>query len=193
MSYGTSVGPKPHTRQEASGTNNSGATCACGARAVGLDAQTGEPVCEECARLRCDGGDVAQVTRVPEHVLEATPDHILEQGLEMAAYEYEEKHLTVEHQERECRVCEGETHHRIETDEFRGRTAIVCSVCGETNVTTTDGGAVLADFTDTTTVDERPDDCDCAPCMIRHDLPCWPCYRDGFEEPNPTALEEDDE
>jgi hypothetical protein len=31
---------------------------------------------------------------------------------------------------------------------------------------------------------ERPDDCDCFPSM--EDLPCWPCYRDGFEEPNPT-------
>jgi hypothetical protein len=33
--------------------------------------------------------------------------------------------------------------------------------------------------------DERPDDCDCIPSM--EDLPCWPCYRDGFEEPNPHA------
>ena len=33
--------------------------------------------------------------------------------------------------------------------------------------------------------DERPNDCDCAPTF--EDLPCWPCYRDGFEEPNPDA------
>jgi hypothetical protein len=32
---------------------------------------------------------------------------------------------------------------------------------------------------------ERPDDCDCSPLF--EDLPCWPCYRDGFEEPNPHA------
>lgn len=29
--------------------------------------------------------------------------------------------------------------------------------------------------------DERPEDCDCSPLM--KDLPCWPCYRDGFDEP----------
>lgn len=31
--------------------------------------------------------------------------------------------------------------------------------------------------------DERPGDCDCIEAL--GDLPCWPCYRDGFEEPNP--------
>jgi hypothetical protein len=35
--------------------------------------------------------------------------------------------------------------------------------------------------------DERPDDCDCAPTF--EELPCWPCYRDGFEEPNPNVGE----
>jgi hypothetical protein len=35
-----------------------------------------------------------------------------------------------------------------------------------------------------TTNDERPDDCDCSPLF--EDLPCWPCYRDGFKKPNPT-------
>jgi hypothetical protein len=30
---------------------------------------------------------------------------------------------------------------------------------------------------------DRPEDCWCAPEM--EDLPCWPCYRDGFETPNP--------
>jgi len=33
--------------------------------------------------------------------------------------------------------------------------------------------------------DERPDDCDCSPLF--EDLPCWPCYRDGFDAPNPNA------
>jgi hypothetical protein len=32
---------------------------------------------------------------------------------------------------------------------------------------------------------ERPDDCNCNPLM--KDLPCWSCYRDEFEEPNPHA------
>jgi len=34
---------------------------------------------------------------------------------------------------------------------------------------------------------ERPDDCGC--WNSDGDLPCWPCYRDGFAEPNPNAGE----
>jgi hypothetical protein len=30
---------------------------------------------------------------------------------------------------------------------------------------------------------ERPDDCQCAPFLADADLPCWPCYRDGFRTP----------
>jgi hypothetical protein len=33
--------------------------------------------------------------------------------------------------------------------------------------------------------DRRPADCDCLPTF--NDLPCWPCYRDGFRVPNPDA------
>jgi hypothetical protein len=45
-----------------------------------------------------------------------------------------------------------------------------------------DGGVTFeADSTDDS--DERPDDCNCSLSM--KDLPCWPCFRDGFEEPNP--------
>lgn len=36
--------------------------------------------------------------------------------------------------------------------------------------------------------DARPEDCDCV--GVLDDLPCWPCYRDGFEEPNPNVDEE---
>jgi len=36
---------------------------------------------------------------------------------------------------------------------------------------------------------DRPDDCNCAPFMADHGLPCWPCYRDGFEMPNPDPSE----
>jgi hypothetical protein len=36
---------------------------------------------------------------------------------------------------------------------------------------------------------ERPDDCDC--WSLDPDLPCWPCYRDGFETPNPDAEDDD--
>lgn len=38
---------------------------------------------------------------------------------------------------------------------------------------------------------ERPDDCDC--WSLEPDLPCWPCYRDGFETPNPSAEDSDDD
>ena len=33
-------------------------------------------------------------------------------------------------------------------------------------------------------VDDRPDDCS---CLSSWDLPCWPCYRVGFETANPEA------
>jgi len=44
-------------------------------------------------------------------------------------------------------------------------------------VATSDGGIIDTD-------DEgRPDDCDCGAWNAGEDLPCWPCARDGFEEP----------
>lgn len=36
--------------------------------------------------------------------------------------------------------------------------------------------------------DARPADCTCLPTFER--LPCWPCYRDHFETPNPNAEEQ---
>jgi hypothetical protein len=53
----------------------------------------------------------------------------------------------------------------------------------------TDGGT--ATTTDTVTMSEedhpreRPVDCGC--WDPDGDLPCWPCYRDGFETPNPDS------
>lgn len=50
----------------------------------------------------------------------------------------------------------------------------------------------LADFegspngTDASTETDRPDDCCCEDFHTDVDLPCWPCYRDGFEEPAAT-------
>jgi hypothetical protein len=41
-----------------------------------------------------------------------------------------------------------------------------------------DGGVIEAE-----TDDVRPDDCGCVESM--RGLACWPCYRDGFETPNP--------
>jgi hypothetical protein len=31
--------------------------------------------------------------------------------------------------------------------------------------------------------DSRPEDCDCGDWNAHAELPCWPCYRDGFEVP----------
>ncbi|WP_336365022.1 SWIM zinc finger family protein [Halalkalicoccus salilacus] len=33
-------------------------------------------------------------------------------------------------------------------------------------------------------VESRPVDCDCLPTF--EDLPCWPCYQEGFQTPNPN-------
>ncbi len=49
-----------------------------------------------------------------------------------------------------------------------------------------DGGLTVEEGT-TGDFNERPDDCDCSPTF--EELPCWPCYRDGFEEPNPNVGE----
>jgi len=49
-----------------------------------------------------------------------------------------------------------------------------------------DGGtATLEEFGGDDRDDDRPEDCDCSPHS--EELACWPCYRDGFEEPNPNA------
>ena len=59
-------------------------------------------------------------------------------------------------------------------------------------VVTSDGGVLGADNGETISTkpesdaDERPDDCDCGDWNDGEDLPCWPCYRDGFEEPAGT-------
>lgn len=42
-----------------------------------------------------------------------------------------------------------------------------------------DGG--LVEEVESDESDERPDDCE---CIVIADLPCWPCYRDGYEKPN---------
>jgi hypothetical protein len=54
-------------------------------------------------------------------------------------------------------------------------------------VVASDGGIIEAgdegEVLDEGDGDGRPEDCDCSPLF--DELPCWPCYRDGFEEPNP--------
>jgi len=54
-------------------------------------------------------------------------------------------------------------------------------VAGTPKVAVTDGGMTLDEFDGDDCDDDRPEDCDCTPLM--GDLPCWPCYREGFEYP----------
>lgn len=42
-----------------------------------------------------------------------------------------------------------------------------------------DGGEVLEEHT----TEERPDECDCGVWNAEGELPCWPCYREGFDDP----------
>jgi predicted nucleic acid-binding Zn finger protein len=50
-----------------------------------------------------------------------------------------------------------------------------------------DEGEVLEDDVDE---DGRPDECNCGDWNADTEPPCWPCYRDGFDVPNPSAGEE---
>ena len=55
-------------------------------------------------------------------------------------------------------------------------------------VAATDGGIINAGddgeiLTDSKNDDGRPDECDCGDWNPDTDLPCWPCYRDGFDTP----------
>jgi predicted nucleic acid-binding Zn finger protein len=57
-------------------------------------------------------------------------------------------------------------------------------------VPATDGGSDLTDASDASEVpnggsdgDDRPDDCDCRAWDESLALPCWPCFRKGFETP----------
>jgi len=56
----------------------------------------------------------------------------------------------------------------------------------------TDGGTTVDVATETDTSDDhdgdRPDDCDCGDWNAGLNLPCWPCYREGFETPNPHTV-----
>ncbi|SDG02717.1 SWIM zinc finger family protein [Halorientalis regularis] len=51
-------------------------------------------------------------------------------------------------------------------------------------------GGVTVEAGESDHSDERPDDCDCGEWNQGLGLSCWPCYRDGFEEPNPNVGEE---
>lgn len=61
---------------------------------------------------------------------------------------------------------------------------------GMPRVARPDGGVVLGpDGVDDD--GERPADCDCGEWNQGQPLPCWPCYREGFEWPNPNVAEID--
>ena len=62
-------------------------------------------------------------------------------------------------------------------------------VSGTPRVAATDGGTaeVLQRDDDSDKRRRRPDDCDCGDWNDGAELPCWPCYRDGFEFPNPEV------
>jgi hypothetical protein len=55
-----------------------------------------------------------------------------------------------------------------------------------------DGGVTLEEFGCDDRDDDRPEDCDCGDWNDGLGLCCWPCYRDGFEVPNPHATGDDE-
>jgi hypothetical protein len=57
-------------------------------------------------------------------------------------------------------------------------------------MSTNDTPEVEGTDTELTDYDGRPEECDCGAWNDGEELPCWPCYRDGFEEPNPNATGE---
>ena len=78
----------------------------------------------------------------------------------------------------------------IDRDEIDGN--LGAHTTGVVRLPATDGGAradteVDGDHSD---VEDRPDNCECRPTWGADDLPCWPCYRDGFDAPNGSS--EDD-
>jgi hypothetical protein len=48
-------------------------------------------------------------------------------------------------------------------------------------------GGVTVEEEEADRSDKRPEDCDCSPLF--EEVPCWPCYRDSFEKPNPSLEE----
>ncbi|WP_436935927.1 hypothetical protein [Halovenus marina] len=56
-------------------------------------------------------------------------------------------------------------------------------VTGSPQIATTDGG-LMEDTVDREGEKQRPDDCLCGDGNQRSELPCWPCYRNNFKNPN---------
>jgi hypothetical protein len=75
----------------------------------------------------------------------------------------------------------------VDADEVDGQLGE--HVEGTPKVAATDGGVTLEEFGAGDGDDDRPEDCDCSPYF--DGLACWPCYRDGFETPNPNVGEDE--
>ena len=68
------------------------------------------------------------------------------------------------------------------TAEARADEAAVATDGGSEIIEADDGGVILDDGDDTDDSTERPDDCECRRFDTEGvDLPCWACYREGFE------------
>lgn len=70
-----------------------------------------------------------------------------------------------------------------EVDELLGE-----HVDGHPRLAATDGGVLEAGSDEQA---ERPDDCRC--WDADQHTPCWPCYREGFETPNPDPGDDGDQ
>lgn len=66
-------------------------------------------------------------------------------------------------------------------------------VDGTPRVAATDGGVIEAGDEGEALEDgaERPEACTCHPAWDEDAPPCWPCYREGFDAPNPNAEPDD--
>ncbi len=51
--------------------------------------------------------------------------------------------------------------------------------------------SVLTDFS--SGVKQRPEWCECLPGQEKDDLPCFECFNEGFETPNPNAEDTNNE
>ena len=64
-------------------------------------------------------------------------------------------------------------------DHVDGQARAVATDGGEEILIAGDEGEVLEESTG----DGRPEECDCGAWNADTALPCWPCYRDGFDDP----------
>ena len=55
-------------------------------------------------------------------------------------------------------------------------------------VAATDDGVTLEESGSGDRDDDRPEECDCGEWNDGLELCCWPCYREGFEKPDPYAV-----